>query len=169
MQDTSLSNQTQANYLGYFDITNNRIPELTSTVNSNITAITQLSTNLSGAQTNTITLATRVNAIGATNDVPGKLKIDDSSSRDPNFVFHIGGNRVMAGRLDIPTTVTESLDNRALNGSYNTFRAGEERPQLTQYQMHVVPSKAWVKTLEVQTSLTAPQLTDLQSRVERAR
>ena len=53
VQDTSLSNQTQASYLGYFDITNNRLPALTSTVNSNITAIANI-TSINVMQTNTI-------------------------------------------------------------------------------------------------------------------
>ena len=52
VQDTSLSNQIQANYLGYFNITNNRPPTLTSTVNSNTTAIANI-TSINVMQTNT--------------------------------------------------------------------------------------------------------------------
>jgi len=53
--DNSLQNQMQSNYLGYFDITNNRLPTLTNLVNSNTTAISTI-TSVNNNQTNTLNL-----------------------------------------------------------------------------------------------------------------
>ena len=75
----------------------------------------------------------------------------------------------MANRADIPVMVTTSLDARSIvGGAWDAFRADGSTNRFPQDQMHVVPSRAWVKTLEVETMLTAPQITNLQFNLDAA-
>ena len=45
----------------------------------------------------------------------------------------------------------------------NTFRAESETIRDTAFQAQVAPDRVWVKTLAVETSLDAPQITTLQA------
>ena len=74
----------------------------------------------------------------------------------------------LAGRSDINVTVTERVDVRRIRGTitnFDTFRATRELNRFSQYQMQVGFERAWVKTLAVEASITAPELTSLTSRV----
>ena len=109
-------------------------------------------------------LQTRVQALeGLGGEVPGKLRINDANARDTGSIFHIGGDRIMFNRSDSHTMVVENLAVRSIGGTNTTFSATPSNTRLSQYQMQVSNENSWVKTLTVETSITAPQITALQT------
>ena len=86
------------------------------------------------------------------------MKIDDSLTRDDTFALHIGADRIFAGNAFL--TVVNS-NNVVVSQILRTDTANERDPAV---QLHVTATRAWVKDLRVVTTLTAPEITALETR-----
>ena len=72
----------------------------------------------------------------------------------------------MAARVN--TSFVDAGLARVRGSGTNVFRAGGETTRDGAFQAQVAPERAWVKTLTVETSLAAPQITTLQTELDAA-
>jgi len=99
-------------------------------------------------------LETRVAALEtAGNNIPGKLKGDGSNVLDPNFMLHIGVDRVVTSRITAGSGHTKGIFVRG--PGYQLFRANCVTPRDSSWSMHVTPDRTWVNRLTAD-ELAAP-------------
>ena len=79
----------------------------------------------------------------ATDDVPGRLKIDDATVYDTAYSLHIGSDRILAGRGNLGLVDAEAVLTRGSFGS--VFKADPATVRDAAMQLRVGPNSAWVK------------------------
>jgi hypothetical protein len=142
----------------------NSVGAITTGQSTQDAAISQLSSGVSVLQTNVGGLTTRVATLegaGSNVNIPGRLLVNNAAEYNPSYALHVGLS-TMTAWLDANTVVAESL---LVPGADNVrpLKVNSSTTRDSSYQMHVGPSHVWAKNMTVETSLTAPELTTVQT------